>query len=1632
MINTGSGDWNSPSTWNVGFVPTSSSFPSISYGDPLDPGKTYTVTLNGQGFYLRLDVDNYNTLALNGAQLNSAASGRTTLYVSASGILLAQSGNNAVWGDVYNDAVPSTSGLVRVAGNATLWIERYESTGGLLQVDNGGSMKVGSTDLSAKTTVSNAGRIALSSTGKLTQFTTNSGNLRLTGGGQVVLSDSTGNLIKANLENTDNTISGAGTISGRIDNQATIRGGGATSKLVLDTGPNGHLANTGNIEAIGAGIVIGNPAAASHVRNAGSISSTNSTLVLEHVDVSNTGGSIAAGGTQGQLQLHDTRISGGTLGTASGVSLTVSGSTALTDVALQSNGALVVNTGATLRLSGGSNSINGSVTDNGRIDFDTNLDLQGKQAVVITGILSGLAVNLTNVDDSITGSGAIQVANLRNEDGTIGGDLKLKVGDRLDNFGAIDGSSVHARRVFNHGTMNAVAVKADRLDNEIDATISAAVLDISIGTGAGINNRGIILNSTFGRTTVKNANATIKADGHETDFRGTTVVGGTLAGSNGGTVRILADASPTVLKLDMLGSGTALSLANGSALQLANNQPSRFALDAVSISLAGSGQATSLTFEQGTYSLQGHGRITLSDSMANNVSLKGLLLNLDGTISGAGQIGGGALSALANESGGLIEAIGKNSLTIDVGELTNEGILEADGTLLKLVSTKAIEGGGKVVVEHGGTVDMTATPQYFGSFEYVGRGTIMGSKAVPAGTISGFATGDSYVFGQTSNFGVPLTARFVENGANTGGTLTIEAGTQTFATLQFNGVYSSTDFSANQVAFADGKHIVVNFVGAITWAGPVNGKWNEAAKWNPTALLVPGADDNVLITAAGSPYTVLVTEDARARTVATGTGATLSIKAGTFTAIQGTQSTANAGVVNVQAGGAFVTGGTFAQATGGKLAAHGAGARISLAKGGTISGGVIALDSLATLKADNGTGALTGVAVRNDGTIEVGNRSILTMTDSTVTGNGSVAVGAGSRLVLAESNVSDHTIALAGILDVRNSVVLQSDVELSQGSHIVAGGPAATLTSHETLRGTGEIGDGTSNLKFVNDGTVQTDPGNALTFATGDNAILNAGTMIARGASALHLLSGLNNVGTFRAQGGGESNFLKAVENTGQMEARGAGSILDFAGPLANSSTVAARDAGALFIRGQVTQQASGQLVASGNSGATQSTLDFFGGSGISGGGIVVSGLADLRTARGGTVTFKQTMLSIGKAAGWDISGKTTVNLVDSTVTSAGTAHFSTGTLALANATLRGGTYQFLSSSARLQVVGKGDVNDARLELGGSSIVSNGAAATFTNAGFITGARGVIGDANLTVVNDGTITANVGGSIRIATGSNAIVNNRTITTSDANSKVSIVGTLDNTATGRLLAGAGELAAARVENAGLVQASGIGRVDVQILVNTGEIVAKEGGSVTAISFQNSGNASASGEGSALGFGDASHVATNAKLVTAAHHSVVTFGGGVDNVRGGQLKATGGGEVKVIGAATGGVARIIGDGSVMDFEGSATASTTTNAVFDNDGLGQLMLNHSNRFAGTVAGFSTGDSIDVQDVGFVAGKSSYNAGTGILTVSDGGARTSNIQLLGHYTAADFAFASDGHGGTLITGTASADPAAPVFHHA
>src|SRR5262249_31393212 len=141
----------------------------------------------------------------------------------------------------------------------------------------------------------------------------------------------------------------------------------------------------------------------------------------------------------------------------------------------------------------------------------------------------------------------------------------------------------------------------------------------------------------------------------------------------------------------------------------------------------------------------------------NSVGISTTLTNANGLIFGAGEIT--VDGRLDNQAGGTILANGKNDLTINLDpddRFNNDGHLEAEGSTLKVTTAAGISGGGEALVANGGTIDLSDARAFLGSLRYLGRGTILGPDRVPAGTISGFATGDTYVFGTPTKLSGPL------------------------------------------------------------------------------------------------------------------------------------------------------------------------------------------------------------------------------------------------------------------------------------------------------------------------------------------------------------------------------------------------------------------------------------------------------------------------------------------------------------------------------------------------------------------------------------------------------------------------------------------------------------------------------------------------------------------------------------------------------------------------------------------------------------------------------------------------------------------------------------------------------------
>src|SRR5262249_41293132 len=101
-----------------------------------------------------------------------------------------------------------------------------------------------------------------------------------------------------------------------------------------------------------------------------------------------------------------------------------------------------------------------------------------------------------------------------------------------------------------------------------------------------------------------------------------------------------------------------------------------------SIELNSAGSGTEFELIQHGVTLQGAGTLTMCDRAGNEIIGTGtdvLFTNVDNTISGAGELGGGQMMLLNQ---GTIIANGTNALDIDTGAnaVVNSGTLEASGS----------------------------------------------------------------------------------------------------------------------------------------------------------------------------------------------------------------------------------------------------------------------------------------------------------------------------------------------------------------------------------------------------------------------------------------------------------------------------------------------------------------------------------------------------------------------------------------------------------------------------------------------------------------------------------------------------------------------------------------------------------------------------------------------------------------------------------------------------------------------------------------------------------------------------------------------------------------------------------------
>ncbi len=507
------------------------------------------------------------------------------------------------------------------------------------------------TSLTVTGDVSNNGLIQLNSIGNTTALNfSGAGNHTLSGSGILRLGDSANRIgggAGASLVNAaTHTIEGGGNVGGNViglNNLGLIRANQSGALMTIDPSAAGNLSNSGTLRA----------------ENGGSILLTGS----GGGTFDNTGGTIEALAGSSVRFTTSADITGGTLSTTGNGSLSVDGGQTVFFTNLTNAGNLTIQNNSDLRLSGsivnsGSISTNsiGNPTDiliqgggvtlsgGGSVNFQSNSGING-------GSVGG---RLTNVDNMIRGSGNIgqnSAAITNSAAGVIAADISGQTLVLDPVATATDGSV----SFINDGVLRAS---------------SGGTLLLTGSAGGDFTNNNLI--QALDLSSVR-----FTADA--------SVTGGTL--SSTGTGQFVVNVGQNAFFTDITNSGLLIA-ENNSDLGISGTINNTGAIRLTSI-----GNQTDLEIQAGGATLTGGGSVTLADITTGiNSPGSGIrFTNFDNTIQGIGTIGRN-VTAITNAAGGLIDANGAGSLTLDPvatasdggTSFLNDGILRArsGGTMI--------------------------------------------------------------------------------------------------------------------------------------------------------------------------------------------------------------------------------------------------------------------------------------------------------------------------------------------------------------------------------------------------------------------------------------------------------------------------------------------------------------------------------------------------------------------------------------------------------------------------------------------------------------------------------------------------------------------------------------------------------------------------------------------------------------------------------------------------------------------------------------------------------------------------------------------------------------------------------------
>ena len=1429
------------------------------------------------------------------------------------------------------NGVPGASDTVTISTTAATAINASNAAAGALTTNSHVTLNVADNTSftfgsgTGTSTFSNGGTLALNSSNDSTNLIVADSKLTLSGTGTILLGNNANNRIYGasatdTLSNSTNLIEGAGQLGA---GQLTFVNG--ASGTVDANQSNALVLNTGTITVSNAGLLEATAGATLDIQSS--------------VTDTSTGKITAAGGTV-ELQ-SGAVVQGGTLSTSAGGAIAIAYNQSATLSGLANKGSVQVNDYGTLSLLGtiantGSIALQSTNDATYLIAAGSSVSLTGTGTVLLgdnaNNYLTGAAAadTLNNVNDTISGAGHLGNGALTLINGAAGvidatysdNALILNTGGTLTNSGLIESTGgatlVVQNTVINDSTGGTVLAGAGSVVNLESGTTVAG---------------GIVNTSSTGQVVVAYNNAaTLDGSAHTLSSLGTVAV------QDYGTLSLLG------------------TIANSGAITLGSTNDSTYLL-------VGPGGAT-----PGTVTLTGSGVVTLGDNANNyiNGAIAGdTLIDLNNTISGAGQLGNGQL-VLTNDA--TIDATGSNALVLHTGNtVTNNGLIEATGTGGLLLQNDTFSNAGGTVLAAGSTVSLQNGASITGGLVESNAAGVVQVTYNESGTLSGLASALT-VQGQVeaTDYGSLSVAGAIVNtgtisllSTNDSTELVIASPT---VTLSGAGSVVLDDNANNYIFGAAAADTLNNVNNTISGAGHLGD--GQLTLVNGTAGIIDATGGNALVLATGNTVTN------NGLIEATGTGGLL---------IQGDTVSNAAGTV--LAAGSTVSLQNSASIAGGVVKSTGSGVvQVAYNESGTLSGLAGALTIQGQVQAtDYGSLSVMGSIV-NTGTI-----SLLSTNDST-------------ELVIASPTV---TLSGAG------SVVLSDNAN----NYIFGLAAGDTLDNvNNTISGAGHLGAGQLTLVNGTSGIIDATGGNALLLSTG-NAVTNTGLIEATGSGGLIVQGDTlsNTAGTVLAAGSTVSLQNGASIAGGLVKSTGAGVVevtynesgtLDgSANALTISGNVQATDYGSLSLLGSIVN--TGTLSVLSTNDSTELV--------IASPTVTLSGAGSL-------------VLS-DNANNYILGASVADTLVNANNMIEGSGNLGDGQLTLVN----GGTIAATGGNALIISLGSTGTNTATGQLlgigSGGLSVQNG---TYSNAGLIQADNGsnVTFTSNASLTNDssaGTLTGGTYAAVAGSSGATLAITGAAVTTdaadillSGAASYISFGGTaIENSLTA---------IAAKSE---LQILNGRSYTSTLAVTSSGTVVLG-GGTLTTKGLTTRAGSVLSGFGTLSGVlvSNGSLVATGGALVLTGSDGItgpvsgsgtLTFSGGHNTIA--DTNPITVSEITVINAATLAISKNLSFAGTFDVVGTSAiagaGTITSSGLFEETGRGTVKISNpftnsgtlSNVLLGTLAfsGGLTNTGIILDNGGFtdtaaLTGGSLYLGaeGTTAVLASTAGAGNSIVSTL------------------------------------